>query len=379
MLNKISLPVLVTVMCVLLAGVTGLAFLNRGYLTKILSKKNTNVGTTEVVVTRTDYSQTSRKILDWLDTQRNENGWYILERGCDVTAKTCNTVWDNSDGNKDGLIATWARFNFYNQTKDPKDLEIVKSDINKFYEKYPNGVDNALWICKITYDMWQSNLFDQDTKDKLEKICFNTQFPTPEEVEAYWNNITNKTANIDKTKKIWETWDGYALGIRDFDVNLSLATDMLYQYNWSGKQEYLDLAKKYFDEAKNVYKNNPKLGVDNVCLLGITGLDWYVYGVKEASDLDYVKDIYIKTVGVDYKKKDYQTTICGLMTQKLFEVTKENVYLAELNRNNLASISLNADNLYANDGSFFKNGMNGFSVKYKNIVENALIAESLRN
>ena len=48
----------------------------------------------------------ARKTLDWIDKQRNEEGWYILERGCDYEKKTCDTVWDNKEGNKDGLIAT---------------------------------------------------------------------------------------------------------------------------------------------------------------------------------------------------------------------------------------------------------------------------------
>jgi len=279
MLRKINLPVLVTLMCVLLIGVLGLVYLNRGYLNHLFFKKNT-VDTTEIKITRTDYSQVARKTLDWIDTQRNEDGWYILERDCDVTTKTCDTVWDNSDGNKDGLIATWARFNFYEQTKDPADLDIVKSDINKFYEKYSDGVDNALWICKITYDMWQSGEFDQEMKDKLEKICFNAQFPTPEEVKVYWENIKNKNTNLDGTKKIWETWNNYVFGVRDFNVNLSLTSDALAKYLWSKNQDYLDLAEKYFKEAKNVYESNSYLAADDICLVGISGLNMYEFGNK---------------------------------------------------------------------------------------------------
>jgi hypothetical protein len=115
----------------LLVGVVvGLFWLNQQKTkTKVVKK-------TEPEMARTDYSGVARKTLDWIDQQRNDNGWYVLEKGCDVNKKTCDTVRDNKEGNKDGLITTWARFNFYQQTKDPKDLEIVESDINKFYEKY---------------------------------------------------------------------------------------------------------------------------------------------------------------------------------------------------------------------------------------------------
>lgn len=393
MLNKINLPILVTVMCVLLTGVTGLFLFNQGYLKNFLINKNNNsgIGTTEVIITRTDYSQTSRKILDWLETQRNETGWYILERGCDVTAKTCDTVWDNSDGNKDGLIATWSRFNFYNQTKDPKDLEIIKSDINKFYEKYPNGVNNALWICKITYDMWQSDLFDQETKDRLEKICFNTQFPTPEEVARYWSSYGGEN-DIKKIlsggQKTWESWNGYSLSLRGFSASFGYATDLLNLYQWKKDDAYFNEAKEYISAAKKQYESSDGVfsideinSPENVCLLGISLLDLYKIDRDEES-FEYAKKIYEDKI-FSYENRDkFITTICGLMVKYLYQETKEQTYLETLETNNrvLIRLSMDGNNVQiVNDEAFFKtDGKNNFSYA-KNIAENALISESLRD
>jgi hypothetical protein len=67
-------------MCLLLSAVMGLVYLNQKKVTKITSKPKTEV-------VRTDYSSVARKTLDWIDKQRNDEGWYILERGCDFDKK----------------------------------------------------------------------------------------------------------------------------------------------------------------------------------------------------------------------------------------------------------------------------------------------------
>lgn len=382
MIKKISLPVLVTIMCVMLLGVVVLTYLNRGYFSKIFNKGKTVQKTEEVKITRTDYSQTARKTLDWIDKQRGEDGWYILERGCDLKAKTCDTVWNNEEGNKDGLIATWARFNFYNQTKDPKDLEIVKSDINKFYEKYPNGVDNALWICKITYDMWSSKLFDQTTKDKLEKICFSSQFPTPEEVKEYWNGGKDKEVEkiSSSTKKSWENWNGYSLNLRGFDANFGYVIDMLSKYEWKKDKTYLDLAKRYLILEQGLYESKID-DPENVCLLGISSFFLY----KDTNDqnyLNYTQKIFEDKI-VNYETRlQYQTTLCGFLTKLLYKETKNQDILIFLEMNNRVVIELKMDGnntQIMNDNSFFKSNGKNDMVFYKNIVENSLVSESLRN
>mgnify|MGYP001233790179 CR=1 FL=1 len=386
MFRKLNLPVLVTIMCFLLLGVIGLVYLNQGYLGNLFKTKIGN--SDDIKISRTDYTEAARKTLDWIETQRGEDGWYILERGCDFKTKTCDIVWNNVEGNKDGLIATWARFNFYNQTRDPKDLEIVKKDIDMFYSKYPDGVDNALWICKITYEMYQSKLFDEATKDKLEKICFNSKFPTPEEVKEYWEG--GKVAEIENfpssDKNIWQTWKGYSLVLRGFEANLAYSSDMLARYQWKKDKAYLDLAKRYLEvsEAASGDGKNSDLEANNICLVGLSKLDWYKFGNNDESVLNEVKDFFVTYVNDEGDRKRFQTAICGWLSKEIFEISGNEVFLSGLERNNRALMGnfLDGEGSFSkivNDQAFFITADGGIDVPYKNVSENGLIVELIRD
>ncbi len=380
-MKRINLPVLVTIMCLLVSLVLGLFYINQQKIKKTKTSDETKI-------TRTDYSDIARKTLDWIDKQRNDEGWYILERGCDFEAKTCDTVWDNEEGNKDGLIATWARFNYYQQTKNPNDLEIVKSDINKFYEKYPNGVDNALWICKITYDMYSSKLFDEEINKKLEEICFNTNFQTPEEMKNYWANEKDTLSNSLSNKESWSDWDRYALFLRGFDASLGYTSDFVARYLWKQNKTSLSSVEKFLQITKDIFelKSNDAFYPrtvhypEDVCLVGMSVLDFYnVLGNDE--NLSYLEQIYEENIN-GLEEKEFITPICGLLSKKLYLLTGDPKYLDKLEINNRVLDYYNRDNgnqSVLGDGVFFKSDNKNKHVFYKNVVENGLMVELLRN
>lgn len=390
MIKKISLPVLVTVMCVMISVVLGLVWLNQQKQIKNLKTQKS-----ETKITRTDYSATARKTLDWIDQQRNETGWYILERGCDFEAKTCDTVWDNPEGNKDGLIATWARLNYYHQTKDSKDLEIVKKDIDLFYEKYQgDNLKDSLWICKITYDMAQSGYLDDSQKEKLKELCFNTEYPSPEQVKSIWKG--NKEDMIVKLKKdlrgeTWKTWEGYAATIRGFDASLGYTTDLINKYLWGKDQNYLNLAKEQLAVFKDIFEvkdvgtsNVSKLVKypEDVCLTMMSSLDLYEYGGKDINYLNWAVDIYNQTRGNILVETTYKTPICALVTQRLYQITQEQKYYDDGEYNNRLLVEMKMDGKntkMTNDNGFFlaDNKIEG-TLLFKNLVENGLIVEAIR-
>jgi len=256
-LNKIDLLILLAIMAVMIFAVLMLYGFNNNKFDFLKNTDKGQITTQETKIIRTDYTDVARKTLDWIDKQRNEEGWYILERGCDYEKKTCDIVWDNKEGNKDGLIATWARLNFYEQHKDPKDLEIVKKDIDIFYEKYKNdNLKDSLWICKITYEMAQSKYIDQGQKNKLKELCFNVEYPSPEEVKKYW--FTERDKKLEKMvgDKQWGYWDIYGIVLRGFDVSLGYTTDLLFRNKWQEGKNNLDSAKNMFRVVKETYEYN---------------------------------------------------------------------------------------------------------------------------
>jgi hypothetical protein len=377
-MRKISLPLVVTVMCLLVSLVLGLFWINQ--------KRQSPTKTSETKITRTNYSAVARKTLDWIDKQRNDEGWYILERGCDFEAKTCDTVWDNTEGNKDGLIATWARFNYYQQTKDPADLEIVKSDINKFYEKYPDGVDNALWICKITFDMWKSDLFDEEMKGKLEKICFSSGSSFSEIVgDNGYDMFIYKPVVVRQVGSVWKTWQGYSFVVRGVNGYFGLASDLLSQYLWTKDKSKLNLAKEYFESGKKIIERQAEsVGSEDDCLLGLSAVDLYEYGGKDESYLNYAKERYLIFSDENSDVKKYRTAICGLLTKKLYQISEDKTFLGGLEKNNKTLVNglLDGEESVVNKtGSygFFVTKEGGFSMAYKNVAENGLVVELLRD
>jgi hypothetical protein len=292
-------------------------------------------------------------------------------------------VWDNEEGNKDGLIATWVRFNFYQQTKDPKDLEIVKSDINKFYEKYPDGVDNALWICKITYGMWKSDVFDQETKDKLKNICSkSTMNGLISNYKEYQKKQDDLRASFGE-EYYFDDWLGYVVFMREMNNYFGLTSDLVSQYLWTKDESKLNLAKQYFESGKKIIGemgNNVEANDD--CLLALSAIDLYEYGGRDEGVLNYAKEKYLN-YGDGYVN-EYRTAICVLMAKRLYKVTGNNTFLdgLEINKKIMVNGLLDGSNSKSNitgTYGFFATSYGGAKYLYKNVSENGLIVELLRD
>lgn len=384
-LNKIDLLILLVIVAMMVFAVLLLYGFNNNKFDFLKNTDKGQITTQETKIIRTDYTDVARKTLDWIDKQRNVDGWYILERGCDLEKKTCDTVWDNKEGNKDGLIATWARLNFYEQHKDPKDLEIVKKDIDIFYDKYKNdNLKDSLWICKITYEMAQSKFIDQGQKDKLKNLCLNVKYLTPSQIiSVFENGVNDGNQNKDPTKK----WSDYITTLRGFDNNLSITTELVYQYLFTKDTNKLDLAKnnwqsiyEYFE--KDRLSRNPEVRfmrkikyADDICLLGLSGLDLYRQ-IGEEKVLSDVLSVYENTVESPGTEGDFLVPLCGLWSKQLFGQTKDKKFLKNLEINNSDLIStLNDKN---NNGFYISSQANRF-VPNKRVLENSLIVEMIRN
>ena len=384
-LNKIDLLILLAIMAVMFFAVLMLYGFNNGKFTFLNNKNQKQNLVQEKEIKRTDYTDLARKTLDWIDKQRNEEGWYILERGCDYENKTCDVVWDNKEGNKDGLIATWASLNFYEQHQDPKDLEIVKKDIDIFWDKYKNdNLKDSLWICKITYEMAQSKYIDQTQKDKLKDLCLNVEYPSLSQIVGVLENSVNDGGqNKDPTKK----WSDYITTLRGFNNNLSVTTELIYQYLFTKDTDKLDLAKKHWQSIyeyfeKDRLSRNPEVRfmrkikyADDICLLGLSGLDLYRQ-IGEEKVLSDVLSVYENTVESPGTEGDFLVPLCGLWSKQLFGQTKDKKFLKNLEINNSDLIStLNDKN---NNGFYISSQANRF-VPNKRVVENSLIVEMIRN
>ena len=382
------LPILLTVMCALLLAVVLLFGFNTGRFDFLKNKnqKQVAVQKEEEKIVRTDYTDVARKTLDWIDQQRNEEGWYILVKNCSYKNKTCDEIWDNKEGNKDGLIATWARLSFYEQHKNPKDLEIVKKDIDLFYEKYKDDdLKDSLWLCKITYEMAQSEYLDQGQKNKLEKMCFSLVTP---KIISDNDSYIKKTKEMEKLAGedtiLWENWIGYNLGFRGFDNYFGLTSDLISQYRWKKDEKKLVEAKKHFESIETIIEQiDFSVKPEDDCLVGLSALDLYEFGGKDINLLNYAKRKYMTFSDIKGNIKKYRTTICGLFSKRLYQVTKDDLFLNGTEKNNKLLMGLwdGGESLAKTTGEsgFYIASVNGVGFPFKNIVENGLIVELIRN
>jgi hypothetical protein len=314
-MKRVSLPVAITIIC-------GLIFL--GLAATFVTRKQGKLEPKETIK-RTDYTQVARKTLDWIDQQRNEDGWYILGKTCGE--KDCEQVVDDAEeGNKDGLIATWARLNFFEQHQDPKDLEIVKKDIDLFYNKYKgDNLSDSLWLCKITYEMAQSKHLDQTQKDKLKKLCLNKKFIGFDD-QVWDKEKLNLMKNYDLSKGM--NFSYYFLMFHQLYPWFGDMSDLLFKYRFTSDLNSIKVIKDDFVGVAN--KVSDDLYVSNKCILGMGSLDLYEL-LKAKNNLDYAIDIYEKTSQGDQSVFD---PFCGLLLKNIYRITNDKKYLELIEKNN---------------------------------------------
>ena len=367
-LNKIDLLILLAIMAVMIFAVLMLYGFNNGkftFLNNKNQKQNLNQEIKEEEIKRTDYTEVARKTLDWIDRQRNEEGWYILERGCDYEKKTCDVVWDNKEGNKDSLIATWARLNFYEQHQDPKDLEIVKKDIDIFYDKYKNdNLKDSLWICKITYEMAQSKNIEMDQKNKLREICADYN---PVSIDL----INSKVQNQNFFQNSSNSTENALLNI--FDSDFGILSNLIYRNLWLKQNEDISLIENYYDNFLKIINGNYAnlKSANDACLVLSSVLDKYEIN-NDKNIVNRVGEWRIKVSDKYKDNKEASSLICGLLDQKLHEVSGNNIFLENL-QNTRNTIMSDIDTNYG-DG-FFVFSQKHQDVLIKDVVENSLVVK----
>lgn len=233
--------------------------------------------------------------------------------------------------------------------------------------------------------MAQSGYLDDGQKGKLKELCFNTEFPSPEEMSDYQKLVASKVEKLDSSVVIWKTWSGYQLAVRGFDNYFGISTDLINKYLWTKDKSYLDLAKKHLEKMKEaLVKDKDFVVAENLCLAGYSSVDIYQYGDKNEENLNYATNIFATYINNEGDRKKFQTTICGLLAKKIYGLSKDKNFLVELEKNNkvLNRNLLDAESSFAsenNDFAFFKAMNGGFDLPYKNVTENGLIVELIRD
>lgn len=325
----------------------------------------------------TDYSDVRNQTITWLNDRKVDN-WYVLELLCDPKEKTCNKAFTNSEGNRDGLLVTYALYRTYLETKNSVFLDNIKNDVNSYYGKYANSNNEGIWLCKISYDLFKSNLFDKETNNKLKQICWDKKFTAIDELKKYWDNRATVFSKLDLSGDEWNNWAAYSAFGRGFDSTLSYVSDLLTMYEWKKDSKLFELANEYLAFNKEILESGKINSQSDVCLVGTSALDMYKYEEK-TDNLDYAEWVY-KTYLSDRQYKTYRTPVCELFIKDLLLATNKELYFSRLESDLKTLTSIFVDgksNNITNDGSFYKMNIGSLSSPVKNVTENAMMVSLL--
>lgn len=300
----------------------------------------------------------AKQTLDWLNEQRDSRDVYIYGYYCS-TEKGCNKqIADN----RAGLAAIWGRFKHYQTTKDKNDLSIIDKDIDLYSnENIVGSIQNNFWNCKLMYEMWQSNLFSEPQKEKIEKICERSSYLPSELMEINKQIEEGKIEETDFKKLIYErpfattNFQNYSSKGAKLIKYSSFTSDFIAKYLWKKDEKDLIRARLYFDKGINLWSQESQGSyLAGKCVLGIAALDLYeATGTTDYLDFanlffekEKIKDICLASPeeGANYCYNSlFEQTTCGIFVNKLASLS-EKEELQELKENLITNLINNLFN-----------------------------------
>lgn len=355
-------PVLI-LLAVLIAIATGMLFVPDKYFSKIIKTTTTKITPTAAPKTLSNL-EIAKITLDWLDKQRDERGIYYAQTRCNTSAEgktTCDQIDKAGTSGHEGIAAVYARYQQYLITKDQKDLDILLKDIDNYSNQEKIfWVQNDFWNCKFMYDMWQDNMFNEEQKQKIDKICWTSTYYYPSsEVSFELYDGIYQTRIKEEVPEVNLNGEGNKPIAEENEENLkqflteysSYPSDFTARYFWKKDEKDLKMAKLFFNKvADYFFQNKSAFNGDDICLLGISSID-LSNATQERKYFDFAVKLYNENLENDLTNPQYIRPVCGIFAQNLYEETKEEKY-----KNSRNEISKN----YIN-GYFDYNGYKNFT------------------
>lgn len=241
--------------------------------------------------------QIAKKVLDWLDTQRDSTGAYISNGACKIgQEQSCDTT-PNEDPTS-FFSVVWARYQYFRKTNDQIELSRIIRDIDVFDNLYSQPENSNLrqstqWMCKTLFEIGHDNSFI-DQRSKIEYLCQNTWYagaamadvkskverneaiPEPEIESAIQGSTVPYDTVIDP--------DRYLHGFYWYAVS---ASNLLSHYRWFNDNSMLLQAKLIYRKALQIYsnkKNDSKFLERGDAVIAVAALEFY----KETNQKKYM-------------------------------------------------------------------------------------------
>jgi len=302
------------------------------------------------------------KLVRWLNTMKNSaDHQYYYALLCDQNNSCRNSPTDKQVS----ITALWSRYQYYKKTNKVEELGKIKeeisdsakrSDISDYWLKV---YQPDFWHCKLLYQMAQDNIFNEDYKNQLKKICQNNSF------FLSYIELSN-LANTNQQAKI------FPQDLRRFAIYNSIISDFVSMYRWFKDERLLNIAKIYFINSKDYYLKN-KVLASNSSYLIIASLDLY-QATQDKTYLDFANSLY-NQYDVNNSSLDLNqlTELCLTSQYYLDHIDKNQKY--SIVKNNSLNTMINKC-FNEGKGAFHNFGSNNLSFETRN---NALLISCLIN
>lgn len=226
-------------------------------------------------VTLTENQKIAQNIIRWLDTMKNDKGQYFANEKCTL-AGSCQKP--STIDKQRGIVVVWSRYRNYKNTKDPRELKLIDSDLATLTTPtIGSPAQNDYLNCTLMYEMYQSNILNQEQKNKIYSICNDSIFYGDD-----MNNY-NKLAEINKpyTKEpqVVEVMRGGSLNTgltpnpKYMNKYSSYVADLATIYTWTKEPEALAISKYFFNLALQLFSQQTE-DLDE-SLLGLSAIKLY--------------------------------------------------------------------------------------------------------
>jgi len=277
------------------------------------------------------------KVLGWLDEQRDEKGVYYISKICNGIDGNCDQITPSGTSAHFIPPIIWGRFKYYQANPNNDIFQALLRDIDFYADKNKvPTIQNDFWNCGLMFELWESDLFSQEQKGKIEAICLRGSYSSSQGLrelvkneelnDSLFGKNQNGTAGLDlknvlNKKQIFE---GFLLeeDIDRMSKFIAYPFDLATLYLWKGSKNNLAKAKYYFGKTAQLYTEREELfkpsdfcnwGVSSLALTRATGNKDY---------LDFAEDLFEKKVVNGLIEDRFKTPVCAIFAQKLFQATQ---------------------------------------------------------
>lgn len=259
--------------------------------------------------------QIAKKTIDWLDKQKDEKGLYFLSRSYPNENSTKQIKGDG----RIGIYPLWAKFLFWQKTKDKEVGESMKANLNLFDNNEQRYFQPEFWSCKILYDLFLDTNLSSETKLKTKTLCERAQYYVEIiKKDGYlWSDtiitpVPENPQNLDNSKVDLSKFSAYA-------------SDFSTRYLWDKNTNNLTIAKTLFNLSAASYESQKSKGfVPGGCVLGIAAIDLYK-STKEEKYKKFSADLFDK-ISQQKPIALFDKITCGEWSQHLYNLSHETKY-----------------------------------------------------